>query len=534
MRSYGVGREAAAACHRRLVEALRWPMTKSPASPTAVVVLLGFLFFGLFCSLRLIDFNPAVGTPMRQTILMANWTIDSDIDPHEPAIIPTKPRRRIEYVLNCSDGNVSQSCLTYYPTESELDPNAPPPRTCPDYFRWIYEDLKPWSDTGITREIVEGARKTANFRLVVVDGRAYVEWYEKSFQTRDVFTLWGITQLLRKYPGKVPDLELMFDCVDWPVIVSRDYHERNATPPPLFRYCGDDRTLDIVFPDWSFWGWPEINIKPWESLLEELKYSNRRMRWVDRKPYAYWKGNPAVAETRMDLLKCNVSDSHDWDARIYGQDWIGESQHGYNQSNLANQCSHRYKIYIEGSAWSVSEKYILACDSVTLYVKPRYYDFFSRGLMPVYHYWPVSDNDKCRSIKFAVQWGNRHKQKAQKIGRAASKFIQEDLKMDLVYDYMLHLLTEYSKLLKFKPQIPEDATELCSETMACPSDGMEKKFMMESMGKNPSENSPCALPPPYDKITLATLKRGKANSIWQVEKWEKEYWDARSKADAVS
>lgn len=70
----------------------------------------------------------------------------------------------------------------------------------------------------------------------------------------------------------------------------------------------------------------------------------------------------------------------------------------------------RYKIYIEGSAWSVSEKNILACDSVTLLVKPHYYDFFTRSLVPSRHYWPVKDDDKCRSIKFAVDWGNSHAQ----------------------------------------------------------------------------------------------------------------------------
>lgn len=40
---------------------------------------------------------------------------------------------------------------------------------------------------------------------------------------------------------------------------------------------------------------------------------------MDREPYAYWKGNPVVAETRMDLLKCNVSDKQDWNARVYAQ-----------------------------------------------------------------------------------------------------------------------------------------------------------------------------------------------------------------------
>jgi hypothetical protein len=71
----------------------------------------------------------------------------------------------------------------------------------------------------------------------------------------------------------------------------------------------------------------------------------------------------------------------------------------------------RYKIYIEGSAWSVSEKYILACDSVSFLVKPHYYDFFTRSLKPMHHYWPIRDDDKCRSIKFAVDWGNAHMKK---------------------------------------------------------------------------------------------------------------------------
>ncbi|XVE64228.1 hypothetical protein DITRI_Ditri07aG0084300 [Diplodiscus trichospermus] len=439
---------------------------------------------------------------------------------------PKKPLQQIEIPLNCSALNLTRSCPTNYPTTTEEDPDSNLNMTCPDYFRWIYEDLRPWAYTGITLDMVERAKKTANFRLVIVNGRAYVEKYHQAFQTRDIFTLWGILQLLRKYPGKVPDLYLMFDCVDWPVIKSSDYSRPNATtPPPLFRYCKDDETLDIVFPDWSFWGWPEIHMKSWVPLLTDLMEGNKRIAWEEREPYAYWKGNPNVAETRQDLLKCNVSDKQDWGARVYAQDWEQASQRGYKQSNLANQCAHRFKIYIEGSAWSVSGKYILACDSVTLLVKPRYYDFFTRGLDPMHHYWPIKDDDKCRSIKHAVDWGNAHRQQAQAIGKAASKFIKEELKMDYVYDYMFHLLNEYAKLLRFKPTIPGKAVELCSETMACPAEGLTKEFMMESMVKGPSVTSPCTMPPPYDPASFYALLSKKENSIKQVEEWEKKYWE---------
>ena len=178
---------------------------------------------------------------------------------HEyPSKIPENPRHNIKIPLNCTAYNLTRACPSPYPTSvfPDEDPDGLKPATCPDYFRWIYEDLSPWAHTGTSRDMIERAKRTANFKLIIVKGKAYVETYQKAFQTRDVFTLWGILQLLRRYPGKVPDLELMFDCVDWPVVLSKAYSGPNTTaPPPLFRYCGNHNTLDIVFPDWSFWGW---------------------------------------------------------------------------------------------------------------------------------------------------------------------------------------------------------------------------------------------------------------------------------------
>jgi hypothetical protein len=482
------------------------PLIQSPARSSGIFLCCVLLLVGALVSTHLLD-----------TIYL-----------HTNPEFPKTTSYPNEILLDCTDYNLTRTCPSNYPTtfHREEDPDLPSPSTCPEYFRWIYEDLRLWAYTGITREMVESLKPTANFRLVIVKGKAFVERYTKAYQTRDVFTLWGILQLLRRYPGQVPDLDLMFDCIDIPSIKTSDYQQPNASdPPPLFRYCGDDDTLNIVFPDWSFWGWPETNIKPWESLMTDLKEGNKRMRWTDREPYAYWKGNPTVAVTREDLLKCNVSENMDWKARLYAQDWIRESEKGYKQSDLASQCDHRYKIYIEGTSWSVSEKYILACDSVSLIVKPHYYDFFTRSLIPLHHYWPVRDDDKCRSIKFAVDWGNAHKKEAQEIGKAASQFTQEELKMEYVYDYMFHLLNQYAKLLTFQPVIPANAVELCSETMACLAQGLEKKFLLESMVKGPVYTSPCAMPPPYDPPSLHTILKTKEDSIKKVELWEKKFWE---------
>lgn len=131
---------------------------------------------------------------------------------------------------------------------------------CPGYFSWIHEDLKPWKDTGITKEMVERAKDVADIRVTILGGKLFVEKYKRRvFQTRDVVTVWGILQLLRLYPGKLPDMDLMFEFGDKPVILKSQYGRHgpraSSIPPPLFHYCGDELTFDIVFPDWSFWGW---------------------------------------------------------------------------------------------------------------------------------------------------------------------------------------------------------------------------------------------------------------------------------------
>ncbi|XBI52097.1 hypothetical protein VPH35_034517 [Triticum aestivum] len=502
-------------------DAQRWTRSGGPSSPVTATAVFLFVFVvvvGVLVSGRWITTT----TNLADTNL-DRWRTNPVGDPefltatHStsiPATPAVPPPPLPTYSLSCSapgagdpdiPSNISQTlslalssnatCATVSETQL-VPPIAAANTSCPAYFRFIHEDLHPWRAAGgITRTMLDRARTTANFRLVVLHGRAYIERIAPAFQTRDLFTIWGILQLLRRYPGRIPDLDLMFNCVDWPVVHPDKYQGENATVlPPLFRYCGDNETLDIVFPDWSFWGWAEINIKPWDALQKDLDAGNRKVGWIDREPYAYWKGNPEVAAIRQELVKCNVSSEQEWNARIYKQDWVKESKAGYKKSDLASQCTHRYKIYIEGSAWV---------------------------LMPTQHYWPVRDDSKCNSIKYAVDWGNSHKKKAQKIGKEGSKFIQQELSMEYVYDYMFHLLTEYAKLLRFKPTKPPEAVEVCPESLACQAIGREKKFMEDSMVKSANVAGPCNLPPPFSPEEFRELHQRKEKSMNQVEMLER-------------
>ena len=48
---------------------------------------------------------------------------------------------------------------------------------------------------------------------------------------------------------------------------------------------------------------------------------------------------------------------------------------------------------------------------MALLINPHYYDFYTRSLLPTVHYWPINEKDKCKSIKFAVDWGNKNAKK---------------------------------------------------------------------------------------------------------------------------
>lgn len=363
------------------------------------------------------------------------------------------------------------------------------------------------------------AQKSAAFRVVISQGRLYVDYYYACVQSRTMFTIWGLLQLLRRYPGMVPDVDLMFDCMDKPTVTQSEYGmDRKWPPPPLFRYCTTDKHFDIPFPDWSFWGWVETNIQPWDEEFKSIKQGSHATNWTERLPLAFWKGNVEVySPVRTDLLRCN--DSTQWGAHIMRQNWLEEAKAGYEQSKLANQCKHRFKIYAEGYAWSVSLKYIVSCGSLALIISPEYEDFLSRGLVPAKNYWPVSFRpDVCRSIKFAVDWGNANPVKAEEMGKKGQD-LMEEVSMDRVYDYMYHLIKEYAKLQKFKPSPPTSAQEVCMESLLCFADEKQRDFLERSTA-SPSSSLPCSLQT-ADLDVVKSLIRRKNTVISDIQESEK-------------
>lgn len=88
--------------------------------------------------------------------------------------------------------------------------------------------------------------------------------------------------------------------------------------------------------------------------------------------------------------------------------------------------------------------------------------------------------------------------------------------MKFVYDYMLYLLTEYSKLFKYRPIVTKNAVEVCT----CFGKDMVKEYKELSKVNSPSQTGPCTMDPPYDADQIQALRQKKLNLTKQVELWE--------------
>lgn len=109
---------------------------------------------------------------------------------------------------------------------------------------------------------------------------------------------------------------------------------------------------------------------------------------------------------------------------------------------------------------------------------------------------------------------------AQKIGKAASNFILKELQMNYVYDYMFHLLSEYARLLKYKPTLPQDAIEVVEEKMANAGGDLERSYKNESSVKGPAAKGPCTMPFPFDPKSLKAFLKMKNKVTTKVERLE--------------
>ena len=265
----------------------------------------------------------------------------------------------------------------------------------------------------------EGPPVGARYRAYIVDQELYVAPLHHGGgrlcpESRWRYTVWGLLQLLRIFPEhRVPDVVVNFYCYDTPK-VSRQGVEGGrfgSRIPFLLSYCSSADHLDVPWPDYSFFGWPELRIPSWESfapgMLDIANYSAESSAgasgiarlWEHRDARLFWRGNlgkaardrpdhesnwkagykgpnvalPGHAYRATLVRECTempgLLEMIDVDEVVWSETPEGAS---HKSRKLEDQCKNKFMMYLEGGAWSTSLKYQVAAHRGALCVPLGY------------------------------------------------------------------------------------------------------------------------------------------------------------------
>eukprot|EP00887_Chlorella_sp_A99_P007639 scaffold20.g7639.t1 len=285
------------------------------------------------------------------------------------------------------------------------------------YSPWIQRDLEPWAEAGITRDLVEGAADMYDIcdgdmlRFHILNGSLWVHhiterrggWYPAVLGPENVaakgrvpYVLLALLEVLRAFPGQIPDVDAVVHTADFPCVRRKWAH--GAVPTPIFGYQGSVRHFDLPFPDYSFfgneyqylqdpWGNPTMG---WEAqaCILAAKYGNVSL--LDRIPQAssaMWRGRtkdkiyPHRDRLRRKFVEC-VGKARPADAALVSPG-----------PKPAVALQETYNVYIESDAYASNLKQKLACGSLLVALKMEYWEFYGRALQPGQHYVEITNEE---------------------------------------------------------------------------------------------------------------------------------------------
>ena len=119
---------------------------------------------------------------------------------------------------------------------------------CLRTHKQITNDLKPFYNSDVKEQIQKIIQKyhqpesTSFCHYAIKQNKMYRNCYGKHVGF-NMFSDNVLLSLMRKV--KVPDMELIINLGDWPLVQKHD------TPLPVFSWCGSDDTYDIVMPTYD-------------------------------------------------------------------------------------------------------------------------------------------------------------------------------------------------------------------------------------------------------------------------------------------
>jgi len=317
-------------------------------------------------------------------------------------------------------------------------------------YEQIYRDLKRYEDLDFSRlAMYEGfclRRKRACIRLRVVDGIPYVLDMFPGFQSRHRSTLHQLWRVLVRF-GPLPNLEVTIDVTDGEL--------QNIDLPILVITHKKEEPRGILYPDFTFYSWPESTCPPNEMshdysyLYHQFKrWHHRHAPWLNRSDVVFWRGAPVDdGQARQKVVQRFQREVAASDVKFMS--WKAVSSTGVNEVQgcvgLLEQCRYRYLAFLAGTTYSSRIKYQLLCGSLVLAHELRFIEWWSHLLLPGVHYAPVATD--WSDVSTLMELIRRKEVQARTLARQGQRLAMTALSPDAVDCYWWKLLVLSSKWL---------------------------------------------------------------------------------------
>lgn len=339
-----------------------------------------------------------------------------------------------------------------------------------------------WDASGITAEMVSAAENSYDecdgdmFRFQIIGGKLYVYhitqrgggWYPAilgpgnlSARGRVPYSLLILLQVLRLFPGQIPDVDAVMHVGDFTCTNATAARLAGRVPLPMFGASTSDASADVPFPDFSYFGHEHRYLMDpsgdvvmgWDLQREILEAKYAHVPLAHRIPRAMWRGRtvdklyPMRDELRRRIAACPAT----LRAKIQGTEGAeivglgadaatSASANGSSRAPLFPSDAalfdlrgrpqvlqdfgdFRYLLHIEPQAWASNVRQKLASGSVVVQPGLDYYEWYTRALRPGVDYVVLDPNDPtvdvCDALAAIFRDMNALVDREAKLGREA-------------------------------------------------------------------------------------------------------------------
>ncbi|XP_071759135.2 protein O-glucosyltransferase 1 [Centroberyx gerrardi] len=325
------------------------------------------------------------------------------------------------------------------------------PANCSCHLSVLQDDLRPFKE-GVSEDLMAATiRRGVGTHYQIIGHKLYRE-NNCMFPARCS----GVEHFILEVIDRLPDLEMVVNVRDYPQVPG-------WVQPilPVFSFSKTSDYQDIMYPAWTFWEggpavWPiyPTGLGRWDLMRDDLKKAAAQWPWKKKESRGFFRGSrtsperdPLVLLSREapELVDAEYTKNQAWKSE---RDTLGRPP--AKEIPLVDHCKYKYLFNFRGVAASFRLKHLFLCGSLVFHVGEEWQEFFYPQLKPWVHYIPVQQD--LSDVRELLQFVKENDAIAQEIASRGQKFILDHLRMEDVSCYWERLLTEFSRLLNYKPE----------------------------------------------------------------------------------